>query len=76
MGVEAFGFNEALADQAEAGVFLMFGSMFLGGLCDPGGSGENKNFSVGKYAVYVEQEELDFAGATLGGVFPGHGRGL
>jgi len=71
--VEAFGFDQGLALEAESALAAMFGGLFENTLLRSGGSGEDEEFAVGQDAVDVEEEKFDFAGAGLSGEF-GHRR--
>jgi len=66
MGVKAFGFDEALADQAKSSLIGVLSRMMLRGLLDSTCSWKNKNLAVGEDAVNVEEEEFDFFGSELG----------
>ena len=75
VGMEAFGFDEGSAGETEAALIFVLRGMAAGRSLDSGGSREDEQFAVGENAVYIEEEELDFAGAGLGGEFR-HRRGF
>src|SRR5579863_8890996 len=72
MGVEAFGFDQSLADQAESALSAMFARVVEGGLSDSGRRGEDEQLAVGKDAVHIEEKKLDLLGAGSGRGCSGH----
>jgi hypothetical protein len=67
--VKAFGLDHALAMQTESTLAAVLGGLLQHALQRASGSGEDKQLAIGEDAVYVEEEELDFAGAGLSGEF-------
>ena len=70
VGVEAFGFDQGLAVEAESALAAVLGGprLRLGvedALSCAGWGGEDEEFAVGEDAVDVEEQEFDFAGAGL-----------
>jgi hypothetical protein len=67
-GLEALGFDQGLAHQAETAPPTKLGGMLLGRLLDSSGCGKDVKLAVGQNAVYVKEEQFDFLGASLGGL--------
>jgi hypothetical protein len=68
LGMEALGFDQGLAHQAETAPPTKLGGMLLGRLLDSSGCGKDVQLAVGQNAVYVKEEQFDFLGASLGGL--------
>src|SRR5882762_5061394 len=66
MRVKTLGLDHALAQQAKTTLIVVFGRVFLGALLGARWCWENPDLAVGKHAVYVEEDELDFLGAGFG----------
>ena len=73
VGMEAFGFDEGLAAEAEAEAALaaMLSRLFEDALFCACRRGEDEKLAIGEDAVDVEEEEFNFAGAGVSGKF-GH----
>ena len=58
--------------EAESSLAAMFGGFLEDALLCACRSRKDEEFSIGEDAVNVEEQESDFAGASLSGEFPGH----
>ena len=70
MGVEAFGFNHALAMKAKSALAAVPGGLFFFSLIENALFGswrgrEDEELAVGEDAINVEKKEFDFAGAGV-----------
>jgi hypothetical protein len=63
VGMEAFRFDQGLADETEAALASVLGCMLLSRLLGSGGSGKDEELAVGEDSVNVEEKQLDFLGA-------------
>jgi len=72
VGVEAFGFDQGLALETESALATLAGGLLKNALGRAWRSGEDEELAVGEDAVDVEEEEFDFAGASLRGESFGH----
>jgi len=66
MGVEALGFDQAGAVEAEPAFAPVLVCLLQDGLLCPGGGGKNPDFAVGEDTIHVEKDEFDFFGAGFG----------
>jgi hypothetical protein len=66
--MEALGFNQALAHQAETTLPTKLGGMLLSRLLHSGGRGKDVQLAVGEDTVYVKEKQCDFLGASLWGI--------
>src|SRR2546425_11380634 len=68
MRMKSLGFDDALAGEAEASLPSVLGRLFVNSLLRSQGRGKEEEFSISQNAVHVEEKQLDFAGAGLGGI--------
>lgn len=72
VGMEAFGFDQALAHQPKTALPRVFGGVILGGLLNSSRRREDVQLAVGENAVYVKEQKFDSLGAKFSGLRFGH----
>jgi hypothetical protein len=72
--VEAFGFDQGLAVEAESTFAAVLCGVLENTVLGTGGGGEDEELSVREDAVNVEEQQFDFASAGLSGEFRHRGK--